>query len=288
MLVLICFGVHHLQLYQFGKWEKKTLEWNTSCIKRMRGHAGYNSKEQHGREHHKHERWGCESSPEKETYVSSLSFDPKPVEESWLLKVRLLKYRPQYGLRECRFRSQQNQYRHETRHFSRNSIFVCTFMYECFSLSLITLSPSTGINQASAPPEAEVYYGTAEEAYNSEIPVASAVSLASENNPNEPLSYESATPLVESHHDFANTTTGEGNHISGLQLYPKRIRCPFCREDVVTNTHHVVDLFTIICFGIIFLIFWPCCWIPLVLPGCKRTEHFCSNCHRRVRTVCWI
>ena len=152
-------------------------------------------------------------------------------------------------------------------------------------MSLITFSPSTGMNQASAPPEAEVYYGTAEEAFNSEIPVASAVSLASENHPDETPFYEAATPLVESQHDFANTTTVEGNHVSGLKLDPKRIRCPFCGEDVVTNTHRVVDLFTIICFGIIFLVFWPCCWIPLVLPGCKRTEHFCSNCHRRVSFV---
>ena len=142
---------------------------------------------------------------------------------------------------------------------------------------------STGSVQASAPPEAEVYYGTAEEAFNGEVPLASAVPLSGEDHPDEP---HGATPLVESQHGFATaTTTAEANFVSGLKLEPKRIRCPFCHEEAVTNTHQVVDLFTIICVGIIFLVFWPCCWIPLVLPGCKRTEHFCSNCHRQVRKI---
>eukprot|EP00977_Amphora_coffeiformis_P010472 scaffold2448_cov155-Amphora_coffeaeformis.AAC.16 len=100
--------------------------------------------------------------------------------------------------------------------------------------------------QPSAPPEAELYYGTAEEAFNSEVPVASAVPIASDDNPDESLAHEAATPLVESQHGFANATATETNYVSGLKLDPKRIRCPFCSEEAVTNTHNVVDLFTII------------------------------------------
>ena len=35
----------------------------------------------------------------------------------------------------------------------------------------------------------------------------------------------------------------------------------------------------------LFLVFWPVCWIPLVIDSCKMTDHFCALCGGNVGSV---
>lgn len=63
-------------------------------------------------------------------------------------------------------------------------------------------------------------------------------------------------------------------------------RCPHCSAtNVPTRTSTFPSLETwLLCAGIL-LIFWPLCWMPLVVDSTKKTEHVCSRCHAVVGEV---
>lgn len=158
--------------------------------------------------------------------------------------------------------------------------------------------------QASAPPEAELYHGTDVLINDDNIPVAAAVPINEGPGPstsggsssyhNEDPPHSNSNPV----HQHAVTARPTGSqpllahhpvndrqevmYFTGLGLHRQRITCPHCHAEGPTNVRYVVDGFTIIAVGILFLLFWPICWAPLALPGCKVTEHYCSTCHRRV------
>lgn len=58
--------------------------------------------------------------------------------------------------------------------------------------------------------------------------------------------------------------------------------CPNCHKQVRTRVQHEVDDGTIVAVIILLLFFWPLLWLPLVLPSCQGTLHFCSSCNYRI------
>lgn len=72
-----------------------------------------------------------------------------------------------------------------------------------------------------------------------------------------------------------------------LDRHPTSIPiCPHCfATHVTTRTSTYPSIATwLFCAGI-FLLFWPACWIPLVMDSAKRTDHVCSSCHKVVGQV---
>jgi hypothetical protein len=56
--------------------------------------------------------------------------------------------------------------------------------------------------------------------------------------------------------------------------------CPTCGVIVHTRVETISTIVTI-GLAIILLFFCLClCVIPFLLPFCKRTTHYCPNCHR--------
>lgn len=156
------------------------------------------------------------------------------------------------------------------------------------------MSSKTGSSSTkpSAPPEAEVYLGTAEAMEAADLPVASAVPLLEEeDSATAAATTTTETEYPSSYHQVPTesqvavaTATEEPVLMRGLGLYPKQITCPYCHRDGKTNIHTSADMATIITIIVLLMLFWPIFWLPLVLPGCKKVEHFCQFCHRKVRT----
>mmetsp|Transcript_6226 Transcript_6226/g.8104 ORF Transcript_6226/g.8104 Transcript_6226/m.8104 type:complete len:151 (+) Transcript_6226:201-653(+) len=63
-------------------------------------------------------------------------------------------------------------------------------------------------------------------------------------------------------------------------------QCPHCAAtNVPTRTSTFPSIETwLLCLGIL-LVFWPACWIPLVMDTAKKTEHVCTRCHEVVGAV---
>jgi predicted RNA-binding Zn-ribbon protein involved in translation (DUF1610 family) len=62
--------------------------------------------------------------------------------------------------------------------------------------------------------------------------------------------------------------------------------CPQCgKPNVNTDVGSKTTGETWLCVVAGVVIFWPLCWVPLVVKQCKQTNHYCSNCHKKVGRV---
>jgi hypothetical protein len=61
--------------------------------------------------------------------------------------------------------------------------------------------------------------------------------------------------------------------------------CPFCSQSARTRVRTAPNWATWLTAIILFVLFWPISWIPLVSDSMKQTDHFCTSCQRKVGTV---
>lgn len=61
--------------------------------------------------------------------------------------------------------------------------------------------------------------------------------------------------------------------------------CPNCHQESRTRVTTAPTWKTWSAGGCLFFVFWPLCWVPLVVDSCKLTEHFCVKCGARVAKV---
>lgn len=64
---------------------------------------------------------------------------------------------------------------------------------------------------------------------------------------------------------------------------PTGLLCPYCNRQMVTITKDVIGISTIVAIVIICFICWPLFWLPLCIPSCKRTHHFCGHATCRAK-----
>ena len=70
--------------------------------------------------------------------------------------------------------------------------------------------------------------------------------------------------------------------IGGLGRYSAAIQCPFCRAQTVTRTRNRIDGLTMIAVVVMCFLFWPLFWLPLCMPSCKSTKHYCMHCNQKI------
>ena len=62
--------------------------------------------------------------------------------------------------------------------------------------------------------------------------------------------------------------------------------CPTCtQKHVRTKTRTYPGAVTWACVAIGAVIFFPLCWIPLVVDPMKKTDHFCQSCGSKIGTI---
>lgn len=62
------------------------------------------------------------------------------------------------------------------------------------------------------------------------------------------------------------------------------LQCPHCGRQTVTQVRDLIGVGTVIWIIILAILFWPLCWLPLCIPSCKRTHHYCGHaeCGRKI------
>nr|CAD2201486.1 unnamed protein product [Meloidogyne enterolobii] len=68
---------------------------------------------------------------------------------------------------------------------------------------------------------------------------------------------------------------------SKFGLYPLKMKCPYCRSHIVTQTIKTSGMLTWIITGLCF--FLGCillCWIPFCVDSCLDVEHRCPACKK--------
>ena len=61
--------------------------------------------------------------------------------------------------------------------------------------------------------------------------------------------------------------------------------CPNCKQESRTRITTYPTWQTWTAAGTLAIVFWPICWVPLVLDNCKKTDHFCVLCQAKVGQV---
>ena len=74
---------------------------------------------------------------------------------------------------------------------------------------------------------------------------------------------------------------------SPLGRHPTSIPiCTHCSHtNVMTRTSTYPSMVTWVLCGGLVLLFWPACWIPLVMDSAKTTDHICTKCNNVVGVV---
>ena len=72
-----------------------------------------------------------------------------------------------------------------------------------------------------------------------------------------------------------------------LSRHPTVIpQCSHCHQiNANTRTLTFPSIETWLLCGGILLVFWPACWVPLVMDTAKKTDHICINCNAVVGSV---
>uniref|UniRef100_A0A7S4J793 LITAF domain-containing protein n=1 Tax=Odontella aurita TaxID=265563 RepID=A0A7S4J793_9STRA len=61
--------------------------------------------------------------------------------------------------------------------------------------------------------------------------------------------------------------------------------CPNCQQQSRTTVRTYPNVLTWLAVVAMIILFWPLCWIPLVVSKCKATDHICVKCNVKVGGV---
>jgi hypothetical protein len=62
--------------------------------------------------------------------------------------------------------------------------------------------------------------------------------------------------------------------------------CPHCaKEGVRTRTKTYPNIVTWTCVAVGAVVFFPICWVPLVVDNMKKTDHYCQNCEQKLGSI---
>ncbi|CAD8071001.1 unnamed protein product [Paramecium primaurelia] len=87
----------------------------------------------------------------------------------------------------------------------------------------------------------------------------------------------------------SNQTNINFNFTPGVVVANDSI-CIFCRTPYVLLSSRRIGWQTLIAVLLLILIFWPLCWLPLIIDDCKDKHYHCSQCgaliYKKSFTMC--
>lgn len=94
-----------------------------------------------------------------------------------------------------------------------------------------------------------------------------------------------ATPVAEPHNTGAAVANPKYVHL-GSRRPVTLTYCPQCaNQNVTTRTQTKVTGTTWACVGVGVFVFWPLCWLPLLITPLKQTNHYCNSCGTKVGRI---
>jgi len=116
-----------------------------------------------------------------------------------------------------------------------------------------------------------------------------------QNNVASPMAVaiQSSHPPPSNNHQITTTnnhnnpTHNPGFHAGvrrNLGRDPTGIQCPYCQRQTVTMVKDQLGACTVVAIIVLLFVFWPIAWLPLCMPSCKQTNHYCAHqeCRRKV------
>lgn len=61
--------------------------------------------------------------------------------------------------------------------------------------------------------------------------------------------------------------------------------CPCCQANARTRVVTAPSIVTWAVVVLLVFVFWPLCWLPLVMTKTKQSDHYCTSCNMKVGTI---
>lgn len=118
---------------------------------------------------------------------------------------------------------------------------------------------------------------------NDNVPVTATATLI----PNTTYNGTDSPPAVGHGSQMNSPAVANSRYIfMGSRLPVVMTYCPRCsKQQSATTVHTKATGTTWGCVLAGVLIFWPLCWVPLVVKEFKQTNHYCSGCGAKVGRV---
>mmetsp|Transcript_86638 Transcript_86638/g.129909 ORF Transcript_86638/g.129909 Transcript_86638/m.129909 type:complete len:179 (+) Transcript_86638:139-675(+) len=99
-----------------------------------------------------------------------------------------------------------------------------------------------------------------------------------------------ATNVQKTTPSTAVVTTNNKTHLitddPTLTRAPMMMRqCPNCHQESRTRIETFPTWQSFALAVVLFIVFWPICWVPLVVDTCKQTNHYCVLCGAHVGQI---
>ena len=126
---------------------------------------------------------------------------------------------------------------------------------------------------SSLPPVAEAVH-------NCKLATAAAATAAANATR---ATVNSASNAIDAYYSAADDSI---DHVTSSRFPTYIPSCPHCgASNAATRTKTQPTVETWGLSALLFVIFMPLCWVPLVNDACKETGHYCTRCNRKVGNV---
>lgn len=141
----------------------------------------------------------------------------------------------------------------------------------------VEIFPDVEMN--ATPPANNPNYVSATASTNT-IPTGSTATIPTGSTNTIPLPQSAPDPSANN----PNSAPARNTERKNLGRNSFGLVCPHCHRQTITTTVDRIGT-ELICSIIILAIFcWPLCWLPLCLPCCYQTHHFCGHngCRKKI------
>ena len=143
------------------------------------------------------------------------------------------------------------------------------------------VQPSAAAASSAPPAMNPNYHGSKTKAaptMASSAPGAYQMTSPAPNHQQQPVNMHVNTHMV------AVSQTNMVKPLTQLGRNPTGLQCPHCGRQTVTVVEDYVGVGTVVSIIVLAILFWPLCWLPLCVPTCKRTHHYCGHqeCQKKV------
>jgi hypothetical protein len=169
-------------------------------------------------------------------------------------------------------------------------LFLCILNYS--NITHTTLTTTTDYQNVGSVIATSGYYGD-EPPLVTATPIITTTTTAASSLPTVAeaihISKLATTTTNNNNYNSSSTTSSPLLITSGRFPTPLPTNCPHCHttssSNITTRIRTYPSFTTWIIVLVLFLIFWPICWIPLVIDKCKMTDHYCTVCNELVGNV---
>lgn len=149
-------------------------------------------------------------------------------------------------------------------------------------------------SKKKAPDDASGDFVYGLQADDDNLPVATLVTEVPQGGPSAPPPPPSTNPYSKPSAPPDSMKKNQQPTVAAMNTIPSVFltrnptqmdACPCCQANARTRVVTAPSIVTWAVVVLLVFIFWPLCWLPLVMTKTKQSDHYCTSCNMKVGTI---